>query len=416
MKIIYFLIILLSSLQSYSIYAVQQHPLARLWGVDDTEVPKILEIERNLISIYKILRPILDQYDFISSFGGTNINIFKNHIVIYTVNYSKVDDLLALPQITPHEAFLYFDEANNSMSQINSNFGQIEDQALSIRPKNVFIYTDMKLNNNVLYFLYRDIDNTEFIDATKPFNPIIRYARNSNASQNIKRSRYDVDSRNLKVKVLGGDGLYNDAACSVGFWAINRFIPDKFYIITSGHCFVSFSDVSYLPWGSRTPASYIGPIDVDMKYPIDFGLVSLDGEEVIPTFSIRNDDDDQYKELIVIYDTPVSTVGGHICKSGYKTHLSCGYVFGLNGIYVDETGNGDTNLIITNMHGSGGDSGGAVFSFGSPQNLHSVVGHGIILGGGPGFASAHSLDSIFDELEKIFNIHLKLYLEDSGGS
>ncbi|CAG8831725.1 39967_t:CDS:2, partial [Gigaspora margarita] len=144
-----------------------------------------------------------------------------------------------LPQITPHEAFLYFDKTNNSMSQINSNFRQIEDQALSIRPKNVFIFTDMTLNNNVLYFLYRDINNTEFIDATKPFNPIIRYARNSNVSQNIKRSRYDVDS---------------------------------------------------------------------------------------------------------------------------------------------------------------------------------LVGHGIILGGGPGFASAHSLDIIFDELEKTFDKYLKLYLEDSGGS
>ncbi|CAG8671434.1 42894_t:CDS:2 [Gigaspora margarita] len=100
-----------------------------------------------------------------------------------------------------------------------------------------------------------------------------------------------------------------------------------------------------------------------MKYPIDIGIVSLYDEEVIPTFSIRNDYTDLYKELIVTDDA------------------SAFFLW----IY---------------MYGDVGDSGGAVVSFGSPQNLHSVIGHGIIQCGGPGLASAHSLDTIFNELEK----------------
>ncbi|CAG8671414.1 42893_t:CDS:1 [Gigaspora margarita] len=137
--------------------------------------PELLEIERNLISIDEILRPILEQDDFISSFGGTFINIFRNHIVVNTVNYSKVDDLLALPQITSNEKFLYFNKANNSMSQIKFNFEQINVRADLIKPKQVFIYIDMLLNNNVLYFERSDINNTEFITAAKPFNPTIFY-------------------------------------------------------------------------------------------------------------------------------------------------------------------------------------------------------------------------------------------------
>ncbi|RIB24248.1 hypothetical protein C2G38_2169069 [Gigaspora rosea] len=317
------------ALQSYSIYAAQQHPLARLWDVEDTEVPELLKIERNLISIDELLRPILEQDDFISSFGGTYINIFENHIVVNTVNYSKVDDLLALPQIISHEAFLHFNEANNSM---------------------------------------------KFINATKPFNPKIFYADNFTAPQNITRSRYVVNSRNLKVKVLGGDGLYNDGLCSVGFWAADRIISDKFYIITAGHC-----------------------------------------TKVIPAFSIRNDDADQYKELIVTDGAPVSSVGGHICKSGYNTHFSCEYVFGVNGIYVVGEDLVREDLIITDLYALKSDSGATVLSYGSPQNLHSVVGHGIIMGGGTGIAVVQLLDTIFNELE-ILSIYLKLYLKDSESS
>ncbi|CAG8820629.1 12219_t:CDS:1, partial [Gigaspora margarita] len=187
MRVIYFLLILLSILQSHSIYAQRYHPLANLWEVDDTEVPEYLEFEKNLTAIDEILRPILEQDDFISSFGGTSINIFENHIVVNTVNYSKVDDLLALPQITPHKAFLFFKKTNNSMSLLKHNFYKISSIAQIIHPKRVLIYIGMEYNNVVLYFLGHNINNTEFIDAVKSFNPTIIYEGSSPPSQNIIR-------------------------------------------------------------------------------------------------------------------------------------------------------------------------------------------------------------------------------------
>ncbi|RIB00132.1 hypothetical protein C2G38_2130432 [Gigaspora rosea] len=417
MRTIYFSIILLLSLQSYSIYAEQHHPLAELWNVDDTEVPKLLEIERNLTAIDDILSPILEQDDFISSFGGSYIDMFKIHIVVNTVKFSKRDDLLALPQIKPFQDFLFFKKANHSMSQIKSNFEQIKLQIYLTEPKRVFIFSNMVDNNNFLFFLDGNHNNTEFINATKPFNPTIIYEDNPPVSQNTKRSRYDVDSRELKFKVLGGDGLYNDQSggvCSVGFWVTDRFNPNEFYIITAGHCFdkdVSRNEFSYAPWGAETPALYIGPMEISMINPYDFGIIYLNGKDVAPTFAIRNDDADQYKELIINDGAPASSVGIHMCKSGHKTHLSCGYVFGLNGIYIEEKDDMKEDLIITNMKSDFGDSGGTVFSFVSPQNLDSVVGRGINFGGGHGIEAAQSLNTIFIELEKLSR-YFKLYLGD----
>ncbi|CAG8822260.1 35703_t:CDS:1, partial [Gigaspora margarita] len=188
MKTVYFLIILLLSLQSYPIYAEQHHPLAKLWEVDDAEVPELLERERTLIAIDKNLSSILEQDDFISSFGGTSIDIFENHIVVNTVNFSKVEDLLALHQIKPHENVLHFKQTNNSMSRLKYNFDQIVRQVNLIRPSLVIVYTDMLDNNNVIY-VPNITDYTEFINATKPFDPIIIDISNSSASQNLAQSR-----------------------------------------------------------------------------------------------------------------------------------------------------------------------------------------------------------------------------------
>ncbi|KAF0550181.1 hypothetical protein F8M41_024928 [Gigaspora margarita] len=203
----------------YPIYAEQHHPLATLWEVDDTEVPNLLERERTLIAYDKTLNSILQQADFISSFGGTYIDIFENHIVVNTVDSSKVNDLLALPQIKPIESFLSFKEASNSMSRLQYNFDQIVQQVNLIRPPLVIVYTDMIDNNNVIY-VPNVASYTEFLDATKPFDPIVIDISDPSSSQNLAQSRRNVNPRSFKVKVLGGDGLYNDRAgtCSVGFW------------------------------------------------------------------------------------------------------------------------------------------------------------------------------------------------------
>ncbi|RIB22571.1 hypothetical protein C2G38_2173646 [Gigaspora rosea] len=263
----------------------QHHQLAKFWNVNNIGVPELLKLET---AIDDILSPILEQDDLISSFGESYIKIFKIHIAVNTENYFKVDDLLALPQ-----------KANNSMSQIKFNCEQIKLQANLTEPKKVFIFTDMVANNIVLCFL----------DDNPP------------VSQNTKRSRYDVDSPELKFKGI---------AITITFLVTN-FLR------------------------AYTPTLYIGPIKIAMINPYDFSIIYLNGKVVAPTFVIRNDDADQYKELIITDDAPASS--------------------------IEEKDDISEDLIITDMYSNGGDSGGTVFSFVSPQNLVSVVGRGIILGG-----------------------------------
>ncbi|KAF0527298.1 hypothetical protein F8M41_013792 [Gigaspora margarita] len=183
-------------LQSYSVYASQNHPLAVLWGIDDEYVPEWLEFERYLIAIDDILRPILLEESFISSFGGTYINIFNGTIIVNTVDFSKVEELLALPQITPYNHSLDFNEVNNSLNKLKNNFGKIS------------------WNNN----------NAEFLDAVKPFNPTIFYFDGEETPPIIIQPRHDVDNSKgeIRKELLGGDGLFNSAIrrpCSAGFWA-----------------------------------------------------------------------------------------------------------------------------------------------------------------------------------------------------
>ncbi|KAF0543778.1 hypothetical protein F8M41_003454 [Gigaspora margarita] len=303
MRIIHFIIISLSlSLQNYSIFAEQYHPLAKLWNVDDSEVPKLLELERKLITIDEILKLILENDEFLSSFVGSFINIFKtNRVIVNTVNFSKVNDLLALPQISPYVEFLNFTIANKSMSQIQSNFREISHQTNIIQPKDLYIYTDMENNINVIFLLDSEFNNTEFINAIKPFNPKIIHSgdhNNLHVSQNLAQSR-----RDIKVKVL------------------------------------------------------------DLIDPYDFAAILLEGDDVTPTFSIRNDDADQYKELIITDGAPVSSHGVHISLGNEGSTY---------------------RLIVTDMTSNIGDRGGPLLSFVSPENLHSVMVHGTIVTAGTG--------------------------------
>ncbi|KAF0550185.1 S1 family peptidase [Gigaspora margarita] len=255
-------------------------------------------------------------------------------------------------------------------------------------------------NNNVIY-VPNITDYTEFINATKPFDPIIIDISNSSASQNLAQSRHKVYP--LNIKVLGGDGLYNYQAgtCSAGFWVFD--IDGGFYIITAGHCYepgVWF----HLPWGSNGPSLSIGPM-VFNSLNYDVGVIFLEDHDVTPTFIIRNDEADQYEELIITDGESVSSHDVHICKSGYKTHFTCANVFGVNGILVSIDGKISYDLIITGLRSDFGDSGGPVLSFVSPQDLHLVVVHGIYIAGA---GTALSIDKIFNELDKHYK-NLTLY-------
>ncbi|KAF0461393.1 hypothetical protein F8M41_000426 [Gigaspora margarita] len=84
MKNICFILILLLSLQSYFGHA-QEHPLARLWKVNDNEIPKLLELERNLTALDKILSQILEQDDYLTNFAGSYINLMNKKETPYSL-------------------------------------------------------------------------------------------------------------------------------------------------------------------------------------------------------------------------------------------------------------------------------------------------------------------------------------------
>ncbi|RIB22802.1 hypothetical protein C2G38_2033293 [Gigaspora rosea] len=274
------------------------------------------------------------------------------------------------------------------MSRLKYNFDQIIQQVNLIRPPLVIVYTDMIDNNNVIY-VPNITSYTEFLDATKPYDPIVIDISDPSASQKLAQSRRrrNVNPPSLKVKVLGGDGLYNDRAgsCSVGLWVYDN---DGFYIITAGHCYepgVWF----HQPWGHNGPSLSIGSMVFDSKN-VDFGVIFREGENVAPTFIINNDESEQFKELIITGSEVVSSHDVHICKSGYKTRLTCANVFGINGVWVSLDGRQVLyDLIITGLRADTGDSGGSVLSFVSPQDLDLVVVHGIHITGG---AAAEPID------------------------
>ncbi|KAF0561871.1 S1 family peptidase [Gigaspora margarita] len=392
--------------------------IAILWGINDTEVPTLLELEKNLTTIDDILRPILEEDEFISSFGGTYIDTIEDetYLVVNTVNNSKVDELLKLPQISPYENFLYFLKANKSMSQIKYNFDKIAAITQSLKPRDVLVYIDMKINDVVVFIFNTGtiFNNTEYINAVDPFNPSIIYESTPSAPQNILRPQHD--ARFLNIIILGGDGLYiknnnnnsDNRLCSAGFWTSDRNNPPKKYIITAGHCVENFSNnASYFlqPWNStKLYVSYIGSSVYNPINFYDIGIVDVENEDFSPRFAIRNTDD-QYKELIIVDGVPVFSHGVHICKSGRTSHFTCGYVLGLNGIYSTED-RFALEIIVTSANVEGGDSGGPVLSFVSPQDLFLVVVHGIVITRG---SSAQSIDTIFRVIKENTGLDLTLY-------
>ncbi|RIB26719.1 hypothetical protein C2G38_2138179 [Gigaspora rosea] len=144
---------------------------------------------------------------------------------------------------------------------------------------------------------------------------------------------------------------------SIGFWLKHQHtLINHLYITTAGHCYDNENhDKNYfnhVPWNSKSLGLSIGPIEYESREVgyYDFAVISVENENLVPTFIIRNDDADQYKELIIINGGPISSHYAHICKSGFATHLTCGYVLGFEGVFYgikefDKT----VQLIVTDM-------------------------------------------------------------------
>ncbi|KAF0382295.1 S1 family peptidase [Gigaspora margarita] len=337
----------------------RNEPLTKLWGIDDEKISEQLSLEKNLVEIDRKLQKLLDG----KSFAGSYVFTYFNRINIYVSDPSKIDDIENSHEMKPYDKYLYFEDVTNSFDDLMSLFIKIIESAKNFKPKNVIIFTDILENNNSVY-INKDDRNVPFLNDIKQYRPIIRLL--------------EVDQSNLDNGIRSGDYIYNDdgSRCSAGFWAKDKNNSQTNYIVTAGHCYRENREniFSLRPLNSEEHSYIIGPMLYHNGAPTDAALIYLKNQ-VKPFAVIKNLDSKKHPELYITdYSTQIPSYGTHLCKHGSTTFTTCGYVIGLNGVYMvnDEL---LTNMIISNALCEKGDSGGIVFHF---LNLNKVSIDGIV--------------------------------------
>ncbi|KAF0425108.1 hypothetical protein F8M41_006394 [Gigaspora margarita] len=134
----------------------------------------------------------------------------------------------------------------------------------------------------------------------------------------------------------------------------------KNYIITVEHYRIESGDDTeffYGAWNKPRTNELVGPILSDVNEHYDLGLIDLSNMskslKALP--SIRNTDSEQFPQLYINDGMPVLIHGVHLCKSGYTTHVACGFVKAFDTIYHAGDEEFDSDLIMTSMDGLGGD-------------------------------------------------------------
>ncbi|RIB21430.1 hypothetical protein C2G38_2034390 [Gigaspora rosea] len=208
-----------------------------------------------------------------------------------------------------------------------------------------------------------------------------------------------ISTRMLSTRMLGGEGLGGSPlmSCSMGFFARNVTAENLIYAVTAGHCFGNSFIVYHRPWNNDGNSTSIGIVE-SVNKPCDYGLIRVTDENIDPLPIIRNTDSKLFKELLINSDVSVSSIGAHLCKSGYFSFVTCGRVRAFDGFHKVS----DTTLehsIITDVITVKGDSGGPVFSY-SPD-LHMVSLNGIVRGGVKDATTVVPLKDILDDAKLV---------------
>ncbi|RIB22130.1 trypsin-like cysteine/serine peptidase domain-containing protein, partial [Gigaspora rosea] len=348
-----------------------KEPLAKLWNIENDEIPKYLSIEKKLTMVDGILKPLLDD----DNFGGTYIDVIHNMIFVSTLNFTKAEQIKNRTEIRQYTNLLNFTRAHNSTTRLNSRFQDINNLAKSYMPESCMGYINSKINNIIIASCNetrKETSNIAFIKAIndRKYYPIFTYY---SCLEPLNNEIPRLKSRDTVNRILAGDGLLleDNLFCSVGFWTRDK--QNISYIATAGHCYEHGSYYLY-PWNSKTPAALIGKMKVHFLEPIDFGLIKIKNNDTQPVPSVRNSDSERYKELIIKDIISVSSNGAHLCSSGLISHVKCGYVITLNGF--SSSGNSfRDNIFVANIHNIPGDSGGPIFSY---KSLTQVSLNGIV--------------------------------------
>ncbi|CAG8745419.1 8738_t:CDS:1 [Racocetra persica] len=365
----------------------QFEPLAKLWGVKNEKVPELLNREAKLIMIDGKLQPLLNN----SYFGGTYIDVKVNKININTVDQSKVKEVKNSLQMKEYKNYLRFKKAINSLSQLKSTFVKIVKlaQKYNINSK---IGIEPEANNVVIYLKDKnDPKNKEFIKNVKFFKPKIVYSSKKKKGKMVLNSFNSstlVEKRQINQIVFGGDKITaNYGPCSAGFWMKDQFQQD--FLLTAGHCAYPYNDTSpklFYRYYSNL-AVLIGSMENYMVTPVDVGFIKKltvnSHIRVVP--NIRNIITTGvvhpiYVEYLIIGSVDIISAGIHICKSGFVTGITCGYVKSLDAVITIRRGSEDKiGGLITTAYSYYGDSGGPMFQF--SYTIPFVYAVGILIGG-----------------------------------
>ncbi|RIB30787.1 hypothetical protein C2G38_2308393 [Gigaspora rosea] len=307
--------------------------------------------------------------------------------------------------------YLDFIAAANSTAKLNYKFEEITKLAKSFKLNTTSVgYIDARINDIVINTCNQtrfEENNVNFMNAIKIHNPMIFYydCKDSTDDNFSTPNNMEFGKRNNIVKkILAGDGLYKigtrNGTCTAGFVATTK--ENIICIATAGHCYLNDAEYYLRPWNSEPTTYLIGKMNFAYLDKIDFGLIPIVGD-VKPEPSIRNTDSEKYRELLIDDDIAVSHYGVHLCVSGYYSHVKCGYVISLNG-FASFQKHFQENLFIVNLAVINGDSGSPLFSY--KQDLMRVSLSGILLGGANtdevygNIATVITISSILNTLRK----------------
>ncbi|CAG8834370.1 19232_t:CDS:2, partial [Gigaspora margarita] len=131
-----------------------------------------------------------------------------NTVIIYVVDYSKVENLTSIPEIRQNINFFSFTNTTLPLANLTSKFEQIKVLAKEHNADDVIIYVDIKYNNAVIRLLREDKKlNAAFLDAVRPLNPLIFMSRETLNTLNNRKE--------IRPRILGGEGLGANATTVV---------------------------------------------------------------------------------------------------------------------------------------------------------------------------------------------------------
>ncbi|RIB24581.1 hypothetical protein C2G38_2031772 [Gigaspora rosea] len=263
--------------------------------------------------------------------------------------------------------------------------------------------------NNIIIFMYEEFNeiNQGFIDAVEEYEPIIKFYPLK--TEKLSNSEISMDKRSLDIQVLGGDGLFTEfKRCSAGFLATAKN-EIKNYIVTANHCRNDKKgDVTkffYGAWDEKPTLEFVGSMPPTGFSSYDFNLIDISNmsDSLKPSPAIRNSDSEQFRMLPIYDGIPVSSHGVHLCKSGYSTHVTCGFVKAFDVFSYVRSGIYSSELIMTSMLGRKGDSGGPAFAY---SDLGIVILNGIyvaVIGNVNSMILPLSMITKYGDIEPIIN-------------